>query len=801
MDGVLRQSTAVDVLIGPFSDSTDGWTPETGLSPAVKVSKNGQTMAAKNDATTPTHDADGHYNCELDATDVNTVGVLVVTVAGSSTHLAVRHTYQVIEEAVFDALYGAAATGLLPANVTQISGDSTAADSLEAMYDGTGYNDETAPASRSQISGIAGASGAALNFTNEADNVDSDIKSISFVGTEDSGTNASVNFADGTYHVIGEGAGGDDNAFDIVYQFDVGGGRTATELVWTGYLTGGNDEANIQVYNGSTWDTVQVIDGKSGSSNDVLSVPLFSSATGTGADLGKVYVRIVTTGQSNPELNTDQLYVSAANIGQSVGYAGGAIWVDTTASNTNTEAFVDGVADNPVSTWAAALTLASSVGLRHFHVLPGSSITLSANSDGYYIDAPESSIALNGQSIEGAVFLGANVSGVGVATVTRPHFQGCSFGAVTLPPSICSYCSFTGAMVAGSNGQYLFADCVSGVAGSGTPTFDFDTNISGATGINSRRWSGGSDFTLNSNCTVSQEVLAGGGQTFTTGGADVEVRGICRSVNFVLSNAGTIQFVGTTGVVTISGTATSTVNLYGISSSLADTSSGTTVTDKTISSADVESILVDTAEIGTAGAGLTAVPWNASWDAEVQSECADALTAYDPPTNAEMEARTIVSASYATATALAATDLVCDGIKASTDNLPSDPADQSLIIAATDAIVALIGTAQNDLNLLTGADGVTLATAQGNYAPAKAGDEMALTATYDFAKGTAAMTQAYAANGATPTPIEALYAIHQMLMAFAISGTALSVKKLNGSTEAFEVTLDDDTAPTSAIRS
>lgn len=51
---------------------------------------------------------------------------------------------------------------------------------------------------------------------------------------------------------------------------------------------------------------------------------------------------------------------------------------------------------------------------------------------------------------------------------------------------------------------------------------------------------------------------------------------------------------------------------------------------------NVDAILVDTAEIGAAGAGLAAVPWNAAWDAEVQSEVADALTAYDPPTNTEM---------------------------------------------------------------------------------------------------------------------------------------------------------------------
>src|SRR3990167_8745562 len=43
--------------------------------------------------------------------------------------------------------------------------------------------------------------------------------------------------------------------------------------------------------------------------------------------------------------------------------------------------------------------------------------------------------------------------------------------------------------------------------------------------------------------------------------------------------------------------------------------------------ADTDAILVDTAVIGAAGAGLTAVPWNASWDAEVQSEVDDALVA------------------------------------------------------------------------------------------------------------------------------------------------------------------------------
>jgi hypothetical protein len=42
----------------------------------------------------------------------------------------------------------------------------------------------------------------------------------------------------------------------------------------------------------------------------------------------------------------------------------------------------------------------------------------------------------------------------------------------------------------------------------------------------------------------------------------------------------------------------------------------------------IDNILTDTAVIGSAGAGLSAIPWNSAWDSEVQSECADALTAH-----------------------------------------------------------------------------------------------------------------------------------------------------------------------------
>ncbi|MGE5165132.1 MAG: hypothetical protein ACM3IH_14060 [Sphingobacteriales bacterium] len=83
---------------------------------------------------------------------------------------------------------------------------------------------------------------------------------------------------------------------------------------------------------------------------------------------------------------------------------------------------------------------------------------------------------------------------------------------------------------------------------------------------------------------------------------------------------------------------------------------------------------------------------------------------------------------------------------------------------------------------------------------AQAGNAMTLTAAYDFAKGTAAMTESYALNGVAPTPIQAIYAMHQTLMDFSISGTLNTVKKLDNATTAFTITLNDATAPTAASR-
>ena len=169
--GFLRQSQVVDVLIGPFVDDGDGKTAETGLTIAqadVRLSKNGQNMAQKSDNTTCQHDELGMYNCELDETDTDTVGQLTISIHESGA-LPVRLDYHVVEEAIYDAMYGASATGELLVDVVKVSGDATAANNLELMYDGTGYAGGTAKLGVDVVK-VSGDSTAADNLESACDN-------------------------------------------------------------------------------------------------------------------------------------------------------------------------------------------------------------------------------------------------------------------------------------------------------------------------------------------------------------------------------------------------------------------------------------------------------------------------------------------------------------------------------------------------------------------------------------------------------------------------------------------------------
>jgi len=62
------------------------------------------------------------------------------------------------------------------------------------------------------------------------------------------------------------------------------------------------------------------------------------------------------------------------------------------------------------------------------------------------------------------------------------------------------------------------------------------------------------------------------------------------------------------------------------------------------------------------------------------------------------------------------------------------------------------------------------------------------------------MTESYAADGVAPTPAQALFMIQQLLSEFVIAAGTYTIYKLDGTTPAATLTLNDATNPTGATR-
>lgn len=486
-------------------------------------------------------------------------------------------------------------TNEVTADAVKISGDGPAADNLESMYDGSGYLDPAGPARQDQVGALStGAGGLSVNASGV--NVTT--------GTE---TNAYTDtFAAGTIHIVS-----DDTGTLFEYEFDLSAYiGTGTIFRWTGYVQTINDTVDLQYYDwvATAWVTLKTLAGAIATTlgDETLDIPV--AATGIGANLGLCKLRFTSSGgTATTNIGTDRVRL-----------------IFTQAST--------GI-DN------------------------GSTVTLSGDTLNKNFVGNNWILVLGGQNISGSYFKGASVTGIASGT-TEVSFEDCHFGACTLPPGTYIRCGFgdaDGLVTAASAGEYVFKDCYSIVAGSGTPDFTF-AGKGAATGINNRGWFGGYSVTLDTDCTISHEVVGGGGVTVNSADAAVEIRGLCRSITLNLADTdvgNTIQVIAETGPVIITSAGSgdsSTINLYGSKASIADGSSGgTTVNDFMVVKSDIDAILVDTgttlpaehallgteakqdtiiSEIGTAGAGLTDLGgMSTAMKAEVQSEANDALVA------------------------------------------------------------------------------------------------------------------------------------------------------------------------------
>jgi len=242
MAQIIRQSTSIDIAIGPFLDEDTGKDPETTLTitqPDIRLSKNGGAFAQKSASQTLSHMENGWYSCNLSTTDTNTVGRLTLAVHESGA-LPVFMEFQVVEEAIYDALFTSSATGLLPANVTQIEGgdatDAIAAGAAAALnsYDPPTYAElvfeinsvqsDIAGLNDPSASDVAAAVRAALLGTLESDTAQGDGSGTDTIQLA-SGASSSNDAYNGYLIAIVAGAGKGQQRYISDY---VGSTRTAT---------------------------------------------------------------------------------------------------------------------------------------------------------------------------------------------------------------------------------------------------------------------------------------------------------------------------------------------------------------------------------------------------------------------------------------------------------------------------------------------------------------------------------------------------------------------------------------------
>lgn len=109
----LKQSTATQDLVFYMVATSDGYTPITGLSPTVTLSKNGGAFATP--AGSVTEISGGFYKVAANATDSNTLGTLALKATGSGA-IPVAMAYHVVVNLTVDAV--AAANDALSATTT-----------------------------------------------------------------------------------------------------------------------------------------------------------------------------------------------------------------------------------------------------------------------------------------------------------------------------------------------------------------------------------------------------------------------------------------------------------------------------------------------------------------------------------------------------------------------------------------------------------------------------------------------------------------------------------------------------------
>ena len=225
-----------------------------------------------------------------------------------------------------------------------------------------------------------------------------------------------------------------------------------------------------------------------------------------------------------------------------VSYPQGAIYIDTINGVAGSTDYENGTPTNPTNTITNANTLATSLGISSFIVLPGSSITFGAVAQTNQSFVGNNwTLALGTVTNFAATYVeGATVSGVASGVGTAQTYEHCILNATShIKGTRFRECSVVGTQTILEAGDYSFIDCYSGVAGAGAPTIDMGVAV-GASTLELRNWAGG--ITLNNLAAGDVVTLDGTYGTITLNGADaqVEIRGSYKTLVNNLTGAPTV---------------------------------------------------------------------------------------------------------------------------------------------------------------------------------------------------------------------------------------------------------------------
>lgn len=458
--------------------------------PTVTVRKNGASVG---DVVTITKRAvtTGIYDCSYNPAGEQEGDLFEIEETAVISAVTYDQTWSIECQAIaFDATTDAVDVGSL-------SGSTAAADNIESQYDGvTGLSGDVFPATQASVANIGSGTAGAVNFEATSDNTSAPIKGVSFVGSVVSGTLANTSVEDGVAYEINDVG----NDIDLVFGYDIGGDNQGVEVEIVANVNGNADRMVIKAYdfNASGWDTIGTIEGSGGTSYTRLNLSLLARHTGTGADLGNVYIRFDTEATTPASLFVDKVIVGSVTTTRSVGYSNGSIWISSTKGVAGTEPFVNGVADNPCLNYANAIAIASTVGLSRYTFDAGDSITLTQSHATDSFSGYNYQLDMNNQApptyVEGAEI-------TGTCNGPAAHYvRDCRIGTVSSPLTLNRGAVFVNSGLvnvdlldqAGAALDIEFLDCHGNTQGSMFPggSLDFGTTAGTNHEVSFQRWGG-----------------------------------------------------------------------------------------------------------------------------------------------------------------------------------------------------------------------------------------------------------------------------------------------------------------------